>query len=312
MEKIKSIIVCGMGGSALPGYALDTWSLVEKLPLRVTIWNSYGLPLATEKSAAVFCVSHSGNTEETLSAFHTARKRGHNIFVVTTGGKLEALALQNFAKQNLGGRARKSRITVLKIPGGTPPRMAIAPMTLAILKTLGALKIAKVSRASERALENFNPLAIKKPDTLERDLAKSVPLVYTPREWCAIGHIWKIALNETAKIPAFSYTFPEANHNEMEGFAESPSAINRNFHALFLDFEKSHPRIRRRMALSQKIWARSGMAATRLAVPRDEFWKTFFNILQKGYALSRTIAAIRKVDPNSTNTIEKFKKLIAQ
>lgn len=299
MEKIRSVIVCGMGGSSLPGHALNSWSLVTRAPFEITIWNSYDLPRAISKSALVFCVSHSGNTEETLTSFHAARRAGHKIFAVTTGGKLAALA-------------RKFRVPVLEIASSVPPRMAIAEMTFAILHKLHQLGMTKISAADKRAFADFNPIAMKKPGALERRIAKSVPLVYTPREWYAVGHIWKIVLNETAKIPAFSYTLPEANHNEMEGFTEAPTAANQDFYALFLDFKNSHPRTRQRIILSQKAWQRAGIRATRIIMPAGGFWKTFFETLEQGYAISRVIAEIRGVDPSATHAIEEFKKQMAR
>jgi glucose/mannose-6-phosphate isomerase len=299
MAMVRQVIICGMGGSALPGYALDSWTLVTGLPLRVTIWNCYGLPPLEDKSVPIFCVSYSGNTEETLSSFEMAQKRGYKVFAITSGGKLAALA-----------RAR--HLPLRLVVSGIPPRIALAPMTAAILEVLESLKICKIQKKSKLAFQDFNPLQFKKAGMLERKLAKSIPLIYTPREWYAVGHIWKIAFNETAKIPAFSYTLPEANHNEMEGFAELPSEVNRNFYALFLDFKNSHPRIRKRIKLSQKVWKDAGISTKHFVIPNDEFWKTFFSLVKKGYVISNAIAALRKIDPNVTAKIEEFKKWMAK
>ncbi len=297
---VRDIVICGMGGSALPGYALDSYSLVKNLPFRVLVWSSYGFPKNLAKNALVFCVSYSGNTEETLSSFLEAIKGGYKVFAVSSGGKLEVLAKKYGAK-------------IIKIKPGTPPRLAIAPMTESIVETLNALKIIRFSPESFSAFKNFNPSSsVRAKNQLIIKLANSIPLVYTPYEWYAIGHIWKIAFNETAKIPAFSYAIPEANHNEMEGFAEKPSRLNKNFHALFLDFEDSNPRIRLRINLSKKVWQKSGIKTTHLKIPKDEFWKTFFKTVEKGYAISRQIAILRKIDPSSTRIIEEFKKWIAK
>lgn len=308
MAKIKTIAVCGIGGSALPGHALTTWSLVEKVPLQVVVWNSYDLPRWIDKSTPVFCISYSGNTEETLSCFIEAKKRGCKTFAITSGGKLEALA-------------KKSRTPTIIIPTGILPRLAIAPMTIALLKGLEQFKITHSSSVAERAFKSFRPreslqetkslarkfFTIKKSD---KNLQIRIPLIYTPHEWYAVGHIWKIILNETAKIPAFSYTLPEANHNEMEGVAEFPVPANREFHALFLSFKNSHPRTQKRIALSQKIWQKAGITATNIVLSRDEFWTTFVTALQRGYALSHEIAKMRQINPDTTTVIEKFKREI--
>lgn len=296
MEKVTHIVVCGMGGSGLPGYALDSWALVEGLPFRVTVWNSYDFPKIQNTKTPVFCVSYSGNTEETISNFLEARRRGHPVTVITAGGKLAALA-------------RRYRVPVIPVPPGLPPRSALGYLTGAILEALAKQKAVRISAKGRRAFHRFDPTKrIPVGARLARGLAKRVPLIYTGRNWYALGHIWKIALNETAKIPAFSYTIPEANHNEMEGFAEKPFAANRNFHALFIGVAGDHPRIKKRMRLSKRVWVRAGVPVTEITLPRGEFWSVLFRGVELGYSAAREIARLRGVDPDATKAIEAFKK----
>jgi glucose/mannose-6-phosphate isomerase len=289
-----------MGGSGLPGYALDSYALVEKLPIKVSVWNAYDLPPIADRAAPVFCVSYSGNTEETVSNFLAARRRGYPVIAVTTGGKLAALA-------------QRAGAPILRVPSGIPPRSALGHMTGAIARALRARKILPVPFRAMRTFWAFNPKKIT-PESrrLARGLAKRIPLVYTSREWYAVGHIWKIAFNETAKIPAFSYTIPEANHNEMEGFAGKPFSANRNFHALFVVAPNDHPRVKRRMDLSRRTWLRAGVPGTAIELGRGEFWPVFFRGVELGYAAAAEIARMRRVDPDTTAIIETFKKQMAR
>src|SRR5205814_501203 len=52
----------------------------------------YGLPAYVGRDSLVIASSYSGNTEETLSSFEEARKRGAKIVAITTGGRLAELA----------------------------------------------------------------------------------------------------------------------------------------------------------------------------------------------------------------------------
>jgi glucose/mannose-6-phosphate isomerase len=295
MGRVREIVVCGMGGSALPGYALDSWALVEKIPIKVSIWDSYGLPAFLDKDAVIFCVSYSGNTEETLSSFILAKKGGYkNIFSLTSGGKLEALS-------------KKYGIKVLKVPPDIPPRLAIGYMTGRVLEALYKQKV--ISSYSKDA--DFGPIKYKissKIKTIAKRLENSIPLVYTSREWYALGHIWKIAFNETAKIPAFSYHFPEANHNEMEGFGQNPTSINKYFRAIFIEFSNDDLRIKKRFNLSKKVWKKAGVEVIHMKFLKKDFWKTFFDNISLGYSIAKAIADIRKIDPNKTELIENFKR----
>ena len=72
----SNIIICGMGGSALPAdvfVMINNHLLLTKLP--VFIHQNYGLHPMTNKNSFVVCISYSGNTEETISAFKEARKK---------------------------------------------------------------------------------------------------------------------------------------------------------------------------------------------------------------------------------------------
>ncbi len=85
---VQDVILLGMGGSAIAG------DLLRSLSLRsgnkpVQLIRGYDLPASVGESTLVVACSHSGNTEETLSAFHQAVDAGAKTFAITTGGELE-------------------------------------------------------------------------------------------------------------------------------------------------------------------------------------------------------------------------------
>src|SRR5947208_6838150 len=87
---VRSIIVAGMGGSAIGG-DLAAALLEGELKVPMTVHRDYGLPGYVGRDSLVIASSYSGNTEETLSAFEAARQRGAKILVLTTGGKVAEL-----------------------------------------------------------------------------------------------------------------------------------------------------------------------------------------------------------------------------
>src|SRR5438477_9852569 len=84
---VRNITVTGMGGSAIGG-DLAAALLADELRIPMSIHRDYGVPAYVGRDSLVIASSYSGNTEETLSGFEEARKRGSRILALTTGGAL--------------------------------------------------------------------------------------------------------------------------------------------------------------------------------------------------------------------------------
>src|SRR3990167_23058 len=52
-----------------------------------------------------------------------------------------------------------------------------------------------------------------------------MPVIYSSVQNSTLAYIWKILLNETAKVSAFCNTFPELTHNELEGVDEKQRTV---------------------------------------------------------------------------------------
>ena len=87
-SSIRQIVVAGMGGSAI-GASLVKAYTAPLLNIPLEVHRDYLLPAwAAGPETLVVASSHSGNTEETRSAFDTARGNGCRLLVITTGGAL--------------------------------------------------------------------------------------------------------------------------------------------------------------------------------------------------------------------------------
>ena len=124
---VSSVVVLGMGGSGVSGDVVA--SVVEpRLPLPLRTVKGYGpLPGWVGRNTLVFAVSHSGSTEETISAFKEAQERGARSVAISSGGPLAELALE-------------SGVVHLAIPGGLPPRASLGYLALPILAVLEKVK----------------------------------------------------------------------------------------------------------------------------------------------------------------------------
>ena len=92
MAGVRQVLIAGMGGSAIGAdLVLAYASPLANLPM--TVWRDYGLPGYVQgPDTLVIASSHSGDTEETLSAFAEAEVRGARRLALTTGGELAARA----------------------------------------------------------------------------------------------------------------------------------------------------------------------------------------------------------------------------
>ncbi len=86
------VVIAGMGGSAI-GADLVTAYVESTCPVPVFVQRDYGLPAwANGNDTLVIASSHSGNTEETISVFEEALKRGCQTLVISKGGRLADLS----------------------------------------------------------------------------------------------------------------------------------------------------------------------------------------------------------------------------
>ena len=74
----RHVVVAGMGGSAIGADILRTY-LAGELVVPIIVNRTYQLPAFVDKHSLVIVVRYSGNTEETLSSYNDATKRGAQV-----------------------------------------------------------------------------------------------------------------------------------------------------------------------------------------------------------------------------------------
>ncbi|MBJ7459553.1 MAG: hypothetical protein JHD02_10230, partial [Thermoleophilaceae bacterium] len=127
----NSLIVCGMGGSAI-GADLAA-AVIGSAASRPIITNrSYDLPSWVGEGDAVVLSSYSGSTEETLSCFDQARRSGAKLYVISSGGPISKAA-------------HAEGIPLIGLPGIFQPRAAVAYGVVAVIEIAIANGIAPAS-----------------------------------------------------------------------------------------------------------------------------------------------------------------------
>jgi len=85
IRSVKSVVITGMGGSAIGGDLVRSLAEAEA-PIPVVVQRGYDLPAFAGPDTLVVAISHSGGTEETLSAADEAIRRGVQLVGVGREG----------------------------------------------------------------------------------------------------------------------------------------------------------------------------------------------------------------------------------
>lgn len=290
-------VVVGMGGSHLAADLLK----ILKPGIDIIIHRDYGLPdisIRDLKERLVILSSYSGNTEEVLDAYKKAGEFGLGRAVVSIGGKLLELA-------------QKDKIAHVQMPDlSIQPRLALPLNLMSLLKLMNEETMLK--EAGE--LENtFHPESLEEEGrALAEKLHGHIPVTYSSEKNQPLAYNWKVKFNETAKIPAFYNVFPEANHNEIEGFSTNDLVRNlsEKFCFIFLSDPKDSPEIQKRMEMTAKLYQDRGFATHKIELSGANILHKIFNILTLADFTSYFIAKSYNIEPEQTPTVEEFKNLI--
>ncbi|MHA1303989.1 MAG: bifunctional phosphoglucose/phosphomannose isomerase, partial [Candidatus Heimdallarchaeaceae archaeon] len=161
----STIVICGMGGSAIAGDYLK--ELVrEELKIPIIVNRDYNLPQFVNENTLTICISYSGNTEETLSCFYDALLKKSMIIAISSGGLLEELSAG-------------LKIPHIKIRAGQAPRTALPLTYISLLTILEKFTlIPNLDEQVNEAKDVLESLADElKPETkIEKNIAKNLAL----------------------------------------------------------------------------------------------------------------------------------------
>jgi glucose/mannose-6-phosphate isomerase len=295
------LVVAGMGGSAAGG-RLALGALGARLTRPLAVADGYALPGWAGPETLVLCSSYSGATEETLSCYDDAAARGAPRIVATTGGPLAE-------------RARRDNVPVIPVPGGFQPRAAVG---YSLVSALEAARLAGAAPALHDEIEAAAALAESLaaewgPDgdedgeakALARALHGTVPVVMGAELAAAAAYRWKAELNENAELPAFASALPEADHNEVMGWAAARE-LGR-FACVMLDDPGAHPRNRRRVELTARLLEEAGAPVVRVTARGETPLERLVSLVLLGDLASLYAAVLRGADPVDTEALDRLK-----
>jgi glucose/mannose-6-phosphate isomerase len=307
-NKITSVVIVGMGGSAIGGDVIRRLALPES---KVPVWlhRDYGLPGFVDAGTLVIVSSYSGNTEETLSAFAELLKTRAKKLVITSGGQLRHLA------QNEG-------IPVFLIDYKAPPR-AVFPHNVislvGIFQKLGLIgdKSADMQEATDilsklsGELIETSAVAANPAKQLATRLWGNIAVIYGAEVLSEVAKRWKGEFNENSKTWAFSESFPELNHNAVDGYRFPAEAKERIF-VLMLRSSSFRARTLLRYEATARLLAGAGLPYEFVESRGESGLAQVLSTVMLGDYASFYLAILNKVDPTSTAAIDSVKEYLAR
>jgi len=302
LSTLTNIVISGMGGSGIGGEILQgLLSYYSELP--VLIVKDYSLPRYVTNDTLFFAVSHSGNTEETISTYQQAIRIGGEIICITSGGKLAELA-------------RPNNNIIVKIPSSFPPRTAIGYLFIPFLVLLAKLGIIK---NFDRNITETIKILIARRDfyqeqakKLAKNLDEKIPFIYsTSRLLNPVANRWRCEFNELSKVIAHASYFPEHNHNEIVGIG-GPEKTKSLIYLLILIDPAGHRRNRLRADLTLRITKGSYFKAQKFYPDGKSALARIFSLIMQGDLAAYHLSMKRKVDPLPVVRIDKLKALMAK
>lgn len=306
-SQARKVVVLGMGGSAIGG-ALVAGLVSDHCAVPILCASGYDLPAHSGTDSLVVGSSYSGDTEETLSALGQAIEQDCRMVVITTGGRMLALAEEH-------------GIPILRFDYPSRPRAALGfsfTLLLGLLSRLGlvpdyAPDVQEAVAVMERWQEELAPTvptARNPAKQLAAELAGHLPVVYGAGFLAAAARRWKGQLNENAKIWAFWEELPELNHNAVVGY-NLPEHVRARAAVVALRSEMDHPRVCARWDVTADLLHQAD-------VPVHEVWgrghtrlAQMMSVVQFGDCVSLYLALLNGVDPSSMEQIDYLKRKLA-
>ncbi len=299
-----SVTFCAMGGSAAAGDVV-AGAYREGLPVPMSTVRGYVLPAHCGPDDLVVCVSYSGNTEETLSAYAEAVGRGCRVLAISAGGEL-------------ADRAGADGMPAVLVPNSArQPRAALGALVGAVLGGLRGLvptegEIEAAAESVSSVAERLGPGidSIRNPaKSIVSWLGDRIPVVWGSEGVSEAAAVrWKAAFNENAKIPAFASALPELDHHEVEGWSEGWGG---GFRLVVLRHEAEHESVGPRVQATLEAIDGSGLETREVHAPAGTPIAAALTLMMLGDCASAYHALARGIDPAPIEAIGRVKARLA-
>lgn len=306
-KNVKSVVVCGMGGSRFP--ALITKELFkEQITVPYVVNDDYNLPGCVGKDGLVVLSSYSGTTEEVVTCGEKALAKGAKVTGISAGGTVGELLKKNNLPQYIFDPVHN--------PSGQP-RIGFGYSVgghLGLLVTLGFLK--GVEKEIENAIQNLPSLlqpfmletqsANNPAKQLAQKMYERYPYYLVAEHVAGVGNAVQNQTNETAKSISSYRVIPELNHHMMEGL-KFPTAHQKM--AIFILFFSNlySSSIQKRFRITKDVIEQNKIETVWHELKGKTKTEQAFELMGFGSYLTMYLSTLYGQDPTAIPYVDYFK-----
>lgn len=309
MSPVNYLIVAGMGGSAI-GADLISAYVANRCPVPVIVHRDYNLPpWANGRETLAVISSHSGNTEESLSALDTAIRNHCQVVTISTGGKLDLAA-------------RNTGLISWKFVHKGQPRAAVGfsvGLLLALLVRLGLVsdpsaeveEAIQVLREQRKTLKGDVPVRQNPAKRMAGQMMGRVVTVFGAGHLAPVARRWKCQINELAKAEAGFEYLPEADHNTLAGMY-NPENCLQNSMKIFLQSPSDYPRNELRNQLTRQTFMEQGINTDFYQAKGESLLAQMWSAIQFGDYSAYYLALAYDTNPTQIPPITELKEAMSK
>jgi len=301
---VQQVIIAGMGGSGIGGALAQAYAAaVCRVP--ITLVRDDHLPAWAGPRTLVIACSHSGETEETLSASQAALAAGAPLWAITRGGRLATLAEaagQMVWRFEHAGQPRSAVGYLLMLALGGLARLGLIPDPAP--EVSGAVL---ALRAQQQQLRAEVPVTRNPAKRMAGQFMERVPLIIGADHLAPVARRWKTQINEVAKALAVYDELPELDHNSVAGTLYPDRLVEKHL-ALFLRSSFEQPRQARRAEVAREIYMTAGFNTDAVEAVGPSRLAHMLTSLHYGDYTAFYLAICYGIDPSPVPQIDYLKQ----
>lgn len=300
---IRNVVIAGMGGSGIGANLVESLTF-GRIPIPVTVCKSYNIPQYVNPHTLFIASSYTGNTEETVAAMHKALLKRAQVIAISSGGKLLDIC-------------KEYNLFYIQLPSGSENARHMLPYNLIALlyalyhtNLIGAAFIKETENSisfldrGEKGIQNEAEIIAKK-------LKGRLPVIYCDNRLHAMALRFQHQINENAKQIAHVNTFPEMNHNELEGW-RFPESLMPMLQPIYLYSDHDHERVEKRMEICRELFEKKSNPIIDIIGEGASLLEQYYYLIHLTDWISFYLAKENGVEPDPIDAVDHLKNELAK